>query len=244
MKKTPAIYSILLLTSTLLLTLVSQPAMADDSEWFIAAKASLGEDTIDNISDGGTIGTGMLIGNDIDGQIVDDEVDDYTAGLGFAVGKRMGNWTIEGEYVYRYRTDWDIAAPTPAIQTITNVFSDVETQTLLVNLIRRGAINQNWSWEAGIGVGVALQSIDADYIERATLTNPEFRVSDNESDTEFTYNILAGVTRDLGGPWTFNLRYRYIDLGELEAGPFPTRPARVSADHMAHELQFSFEFEL
>ena len=72
----------------------------------------------------------------------------------------------------------------------------------------------------------------------------EQRFSDDSSDTEFTYNVIAGVTRAMRGPWTFNLRYRYIDLGELEAGPFPQRAARVSADHMAHELQFAFEFEL
>jgi len=102
-------------TLILLLTLVPGVAIADDGEWFVGLKASLGEDTIDSISAGGTIGTGMMIGNEIDGQIADDEVDDYTAGVGFSAGRRFGNWTVEGEYIYRYRTDWDIAASTPSI---------------------------------------------------------------------------------------------------------------------------------
>ena len=216
---------------------------ASNHEWFAAVKLSLGEATVDGISHGGTIGTGALINGEIDGQIEDEKIYDYTAGFGFAVGKRVGNWTYEAEYVNRYRTDWDVASTTPSIQTITNVFSDTKTQTLMLNIIRRGVISRDWSWELGAGVGLIVNDIEASYIERATGLNPEMKFSDDSRETDFTYNVLAGVTRDLGGPWALNIRYRYIGLGELKTGPFPSRTARLSADHTSHEIQFALERE-
>ena len=218
-----------------------KPTLADDSQWFAAAKLSLGLVNITDISHGGTIGTGLPTGNFIDGQIQDRETDDYTAGIGGSVGKRWGNWTLEAEYIYRYRSDWDIAAPTPSIATVTNVFNDVETHTLLINLLRRGVINQHWSWEVGAGVGAINHRIESSLIERATATVPENRFSDDEAQLDFTYNLLVGVTRELKGPWTLNLRYRYIDFGDLEAGPYPLRTAQVSAQSDAHEIQFALE---
>lgn len=225
------------------LLLCSLTANASDAEWYGAIKASISEDTIDSISQRG-IGTGAPIGGEIDGALKDREVDDYTAGLGVSLGRRMGYWSLELEYIYRYRTDWDVVTTTPSINTITNVFSDVETNSLMLNLARRGSISQYWSWELGAGIGLVSKDLDSDYIERETPTDPERRFSDNSSERDFSYSVFAGITRDLGNPWTFNLRARYIDLGELEAGPFPNRAAKVSADQSAVELQFSLERDL
>ena len=211
-----------------------------DHRWYAAVKASLGDVTLSDIETR-NIGTGQLIGGIIDGQLEDDEIDDYTAGLGVAIGKRMGNWAIEGELVWRYRTDWDIVTSTPSIETITNVFSNVETTSLLVNAIRRGSLSRNWSWEVGAGIGVVTNNVESEYLERATLTNPQLQFKDDSRHTDFSYNILAGVTRGMSGPGTFNIRYRYIDLGDLETGPFPTRPGSASAEQTAHEIQFSLE---
>ncbi len=234
----------LLLTSFLFMT--ASPAWSqNDIEWFVGLNASLGEDTIDGISHGGSIGTGAVIGGQTDGAIRDDEIDDYTAGIGITVGRRSGNWNIAAEFIYRYRTDFDTEVSTPSIQTITNIFADVETSTLLLNASRRGVINRNWSWELGAGAGFVRTNIDADYIEREIPgVSPELRFNDSPTDTEFAYNVFAGVTRDLGGPWTMNLRYRYIDMGDLEAGPFPGRPGRIEAEHTAQEMILSFERDL
>ncbi len=102
-------------------------------------------------------------------------------------------------------------------------------------------INQHWSWEAGAGIGVTLKYLDAEYIERANATNPQQLFKDTSSSAEFSYNLFVGITRDLGGPWTLNSRLRYIDLGELEIGPFPGRPGQASADHSAVAIQFALE---
>ena len=222
--------------------IASESRLTSEGRWYTAVKASLGDVTIDDISHFGTIGTGLRIGNDLDGRIKDRQTSDYTTGIGVAVGRRLGDhWTLEGELVWRYRTDWDISATTPSIETITNVFSDVSTTTVVINAIRRGAINQHWSWEIGAGVGVVYNDIAASYLERATPSVPEFKVRDNATETGFTFNVLGGVVRDLPGAWSLNIRWRYVELGDLSAGPFATRPARVSAEHSAHEVQFSVE---
>ena len=228
--------------SACVLVFSAAPASAKtDAEWFGAVKASIGEVTIDSISTNG-IGTGATIGGIVDGTLEDDEVDDYTAGLGFAFGRRFGYWQIEGEYVWRYRTDWDIVAATPSIQTITNIFSNVETNSLLLNLTRRGPINEHWSWEMGAGIGWVTNDIESDYVEREVPgIRAELKVKDDDSTSDFSYNVFGGVTRELGGPWTLNLRMRYIDLGELETGPFPSRAARASADHTSIEMMFTLE---
>lgn len=228
----------------MLFLIAPSTVQANDSEWFAALKASLSSATMDQVSHHATIGTGTIIDNELDGQIRDTETHDYSTGVGFSVGKRIGNWTFEGEYFYRYRTDWDVVTTTPSIQTITNVFSDVETHTVLLNIVRRGAISQHWSWEVGAGIGLVANNIAASYIERATATVPEIKFNNDVSETSFTYNALAGVSHDLGGRWTLNIRYRYIDLGELSTGLLPQRAARVSADLAAHEIQFGLEMEL
>ena len=228
--------------SLLLLLITYSPTVlgATDARWYGALKASISEDTIDSIKVQG-IGTGMLISGQVDGALEDDEVEDYTAGIGFAVGRRMGFWNIEVEYVYGYRTDWDVVTSTPSIQTITNVFNNVETNTVMLNFARRGPISQDWSWEAGAGLGLTFESLDSDYIERETVNTQEQKFSASSDETEFTYAVFAGLTRDLGGPWTFSTRLRYIDMGKLNAGPFPNRPGRARANHSAIELQFSLE---
>ena len=187
------------------------------------------------------IGTGAVIGGQIDGALEDDEIDDHTAGVGIAIGRRIGYWNIEAEFIYRYRTDWDIVTSTPSIQTITNVFTNVETNSLMLNIARRGSISQYWSWEVGAGIGIVDKELDSEYIERATPTTPEAKFKNSSSDTDFSYAAFIGITRDLGGPWTFNSRLRYIDLGELDAGPFPNRTARVDGKHTALEWQFTLE---
>lgn len=218
---------------------------ASDAEWFTSINASFGLATVDNITHRGSIGAGLPIGNDIDGAIKDRETNDFTAGVGLAFGRRMGYWNVSAEYIWRYRTDWDVVVATPSIQTITNVFSNVKSSTLMLNAARRGPISQFWSWELGAGIGLVRNSLESEYIERAVPgVTPEQKFRDNSSDTEFSYNVFAGITRDLGGPWTLNIRYRYIDLGELTAGPFPDRNAKVYGDHSSQELQFSLEWDL
>ncbi len=225
-----------------MLTALAGAARADDGGWRAAFKVSLGEVVIDKMSHGGTIGTGAPLDGFIDGQLEDTRIDDYTAGIGASLARPFGAWTLEGELIWRYRTDWDMVAPTPSLDTVTNVFGNVQTTSVLVNLTRTGRLTERWDWELGAGVGLVRNDIEADYVEREVPgVRPEYKVEDDASETEASFNILAGVRRQLNNGWQINVRLRYVDLGDLSAGPFPDRAVEVSAEHRSTELQFSFE---
>ncbi|XOV84844.1 MAG: hypothetical protein ACFHXK_06910 [bacterium] len=238
----------ILLCCSLVIMLITHPASADTAatgteQWFVGVTGSIGEVDIDDIS--ANIGTGVVIGGERDGQIEDTSLEDYTAGFGFSVGKRLGYWQLATQYIYRYRTDWDVVAATPAIQSITNIFTNVETHTLLINVARRGVITRHWSWELGGGLGYVHHRMDSEYIEREVPGVRGERVfKDQRRNGGFSYNLFAGLVRDLGRHWTLNLRTGYVDMAELKAGSFPERPVRLSADQRAVELQFTIERNL
>ena len=213
--------------------------------WYVSGKILGGFATVDDITDKGSIGTGQPINGINDGDILESDFDDYVYSFGFSVGQHIGYWAVEAELTWRYRSDWDITAPTPAIQTITNVFTNIETTTLLLNAIRRGPINEHWSWEVGAGIGIAHNVLESDYIEREVPgVTPEMVFKDTSKSNEFTWNALVGVTRELGGPWTLNVRYRYIDFGDLKVGPYPMRNSSVYGTWSSHEVLFSLERDL
>ncbi len=238
----------ILLCCSLATTLLTGTASADTGasgtkQWFVGITSSIGEVKIENIS--ANIGTGVVINGERDGQIEDTEIDDYTAGFGFSAGRRIGYWQVAAQYIYRYRTDWDVVAATPAIQTITNIFTNVETHTLLINAARRGSITQHWSWEFGAGMGYVHHRMDSEYIEREVPgVRGEQVFKDQRRNGGFSYNLFAGVSREFGRNWTLNIRTSYIDMAELKAGSFPERPVRLSADQKAVELQLSIERNL
>ena len=157
---------------------------------------SAGRATIDRIDHEGTIGTGQLINGLIDGALEDTSITDTVAGIGVSASRDLGTWFVEGEVIWRYRTDWDIAAPTPSINTVTNVFSNVGTWSALVNAGRHGTLGNHWRWQAGAGVGVALNDVDSEYIERAVpgvSGKRIFKASRNE--VEPAWNVFASVRR-------------------------------------------------
>ena len=218
---------------------------ANAEDWYLAGRVSAGLALMQDITHKGTIGTGAPVGNDFDGSLADEDIDDATAGIGFALGRRFGNWDIEAEFVWRYRTDWDIAATTYSLSTITNVFTNVETSTLLLNATRHIPINVNWAWEVGAGLGIVVNDLEGEYLERAVPgISPEMVFKDSESATDFSWNAIVGISRKLGEAWSVDLRYRYIDLGDLHVGPFTPRLGEVFADYSSHELTLSFKRRL
>ncbi len=213
-------------------------ARADD--WFVGVHTGVGIANFDNIDDSGTIGTGEMIGDDIDGDVPSDEEDEGVAYVGISVGRTFGAWAIETDLSWRYRADWDVSIPTPSIGSITNVQTDVETTSLLLNLTRSQPLRGRWSWQMGGGIGVAFQDLSSKYVERAVPgVRPREAFRDHEDSAEFAWNLMLGVAGDLSERWRFHATYRYVDLGEVAVGPYRERDAELEADHRAHELTFS-----
>ena len=216
---------------------------ARSADWQLALKLNAGFAEMADVTHRGTLGTGERIGIDVDGELKKRRTEDATAGAGFGIGRKAGDWLLEAEYVWRYRTDWDATAPTPTIGSITNLFTNVQTQTWMLNAARIGGFSPRWGWEAGVGAGVVLNRMQSDHIERAVSgVRRERRVERTNTRTRLAWNAFAGVNRSIGGqrrPWRMGLRYRYIALGKLHAGPFDGRAAELWADHGAHELQLA-----
>ncbi len=232
-------------TALLVALLVTLPNLANAEDWYLAGRLSTGLALLEDITHKGTIGTGAPVGNDFDGSLADGDIDDLTGGIGIALGRSTGNWDIEAEFIWRYRTDWDIAVRTYSLQAITNVFTNVATSTLLLNATRRIPINVHWSWEVGAGIGLVANDQEGKYIERGVPgITPQRVFKDETNSTDFSWNAILGVSRKLGESWALSLRYRYIDLGDLHIGPFPSRTGEVFADHTSHELMLSFERRL
>lgn len=211
---------------------------AEGKDWQAAVKLNADFAVMSGITHRGTLGTGERIGIDIDGELKQRRTKDVTAGAGAGISRRFGPWLLEAEFVWRYRTDWDATAPTPTIQAITNIFTNAQTSTLMLNAGRSEPFGTHWLWEAGLGAGAVWNRMRSDYIERAVFgVRPERRFERSDTKTSVAWNLFAGVSRAVGQRWRLGLRYRYIDLGNLRAGPFETRPVILRADHRAHELQ-------
>ncbi|MCR9276665.1 MAG: porin family protein [Pseudomonadaceae bacterium] len=233
----------LLLTCIALSSHLNSQAYA--AEAFFSPRVTLGFATIDNITSKGSIGTGEQIGAFTDGQIRERNIDDITAGFGAAWGWRFDEWQIDLEGIWRYRTDWDVAIPSPSIRTVTNIFSDVQTTSLMLNLSRRVDLSPRWQAEVTAGFGVALNRIDSSYIERERPgEQPEqtFRSGRNEIDTAWTAGV--SFSRAISERWRARFGYRFIELGDLRAGSWSPRAGRLYAEHNAQEVVFSIEREL
>ena len=56
---------------------------------YVAAKISGGYATMEDITDKGSIGTGLPVNGIIDGNVAEEDFDDYVYGLGFSIGRRI-----------------------------------------------------------------------------------------------------------------------------------------------------------
>ena len=227
------------------LLLLNCSATLADSPWRARINLSVGDVVIANTSHGNTLGSGEVINGFEDGRLSQTRMGDYTWGLGFSIARPFGRWNVESELLWRYRTDWDMMAPSPRINTVTNVFGNVATTSMLINVTRTGSLTAGWEWELGAGAGLVYNNIDAEFLEREVPgVSPEFKVTSRRGKTSASFSAIVGLQRQLNNGWRVLGRLRYIDLGKLETGPFPDRAVRVEADHRSTELQFSLERRL
>ncbi len=216
---------------------------AEGLTWYTGIETSVGRMFMDDNTHGGSIGTGQTIGGIVDGALVETDVYDWSNGLAATIGIETGPWRLELEGIWRYRSDWDLSVITPSICTVTNVFTNLGTTTLMANGMRRGSLGANWSWETGAGIGILRKKLDAEYIERAqSRAQPDLVFESNKTAHDFAWQVFAGLAWQFGDNWALHSRYRFIDLGDLEAGSFPGRAAEVSGDLASHELTLGFQY--
>jgi opacity protein-like surface antigen len=228
---------------TYALLVLAMTTNAAELTWYTGFETSVGRMLMDDNSHDDSIGTGQSINGIVDGALVERDVRDWSNGLGLSFGVESGGWRVEAEGIWRYRSDWDLSAITPSIGTVINVFTNLGTTTLMFNGMRQGQLAGNWYWEAGAGIGVVRKKFAAEYIERAqSRAQPDFIVERNKTAHDFAWQVFAGLAWQFGDHWALHSRYRFMDLGDLEAGPFPGRAARVNGDLASHELTIGFQY--
>lgn len=232
--------------SALLLLLLPMLVTASDLSWYIAGRTSIGRMVMKNADHDGSVGTGVLIQGVTDGEFLETTKRDYSNGIGGAVGFDRGSWRFESELLWRYRSDWDLTAPTPSTGKVTLFRTNYGTTTLFLNAMRRGAIARQWSWEAGAGIGLIRKVYESEFYLRGEQRDlpTDIQVKDRSTETDFGWQLLAGIRWQFGERWSAHLRYRHADFGDLHAGPFGQRSERVEADLDTHEATLGFERSL
>ena len=232
--------------SALLLLLLPMLVTASDLSWYIAGRTSIGRMVMKSADHDVSVGTGALIQGVTDGEFLETTKRDYSNGIGVAVGLDHGAWRFESELLWRYRSDWDLTAPTPSTGKVTLFRTNYGTTTLFLNAMRRGALGGQWSWEAGAGIGLVRKVYESEFNLRGEQRGlpSDILVKDRSSETDFGWLLLAGIRWQFGERWSAHLRYRHADFGDLHAGPYRQRSERVSAELDAHEATLGFERSL
>ena len=219
---------------------------AADVEWYVGGRTSLGRMLMEDARHGDSVGSGQVIGNIGDGAFVDTDARDYSNGIGIAAGLELDRWSLEAELLWRYRSDWDLAAPTPSRGVVSLFRTNYGTTTLFFNGMRRGALGARWHWEAGLGAGLVRKVFDSEFIERGEVRDlpDELVIEDSRTEVDVGWQLLAGLTRSIGERWRLHMRYRYADFGALKAGPYDQRNEHVSGDLQVHEVTLGFDRHL
>lgn len=209
------------------------------NNWVVYIEPIYGTAIIDQIRGEG-IGTGETIIGIIDGRLREGRLDDGVAGLGLRVERDFDKWHIGAALAWRYRTDWDLTARTPSIQSITNVFSDVETRTVTIELGRHWWRGKN-RLAIDVGAGLVRNRIESEYLEREVPgVRGQLRFEAKETPRDFAWNVALSWHRNLNDRWQLGARYRYSNLGDFSTGDFIQRDAQLSARHRSHDVVLSF----
>jgi outer membrane autotransporter protein len=113
-----------------------------------------------------------------------------------------------------------------------NVFFDINTGTQFTPYV-------------GGGLGVAIIDTDGNY-KVTEDGNTLFDNSASNSETNFAFNLAAGVGYDVSDNFTLDLGYRYADFGEGETGnviDVSNVSLKGEARIVAHEVLFGLRYE-
>lgn len=240
------VFWLLCRSAVVLLTLGATTAHADepagsrpaDSAWAIYFEPFYGTAIIDKIR-GSQIGTGQMLEGVIDGDLREGRLDDGVAGLGLRIERDIGHWHTGLDLAWRYRTDWDLTARTPSIQSITNVFSDVETRSAMLLAGRHWQFGKR-KLALDAAVGLVRNRIESEYLERAVPgIRPQLRFEAKETPKDVAWAVTLSWHRQVGRHWLLGTRYRYSNLGDFSTGDFVDRPAQLSARHRSHDVVVS-----
>ncbi|MCH8036567.1 MAG: porin family protein [Proteobacteria bacterium] len=152
-----------------------------------------------------------------------------SAALGF--DWRRYNVPLRTELEYRYRYHFDIETRSRS----TNTFYDTSTRvmhTVQANIAYELALLDDLDWLVGGGIGWNRSSTTTNRVDTATNVG----VSEDAINNALTWHLDVGLNWRFAEQWSVEAMYRYVDLGELDIGPFATGDSVHFDESFAHEL--------
>lgn len=229
-------------------------ASAQDSGVYIKAQAGYGVITDSDIT------AGPAAANSIQGDVAGQGSLAYGLGLGYD----FGNWRVELDGT-QFQTDLGSIGGQPSSA------AKIRTSALMLNALYDFSDFGSWEPYVGVGVGLARGTTSlaaSDFLnDTATVlvSNPACvsaavgpttarSCSANDSDTNFAWNLIAGLGYNITDNLTWDTNYRYVDMGDFSVdGTFTeqTGPAGVPIvgslnstveDVSAHVLMTGFRY--
>lgn len=220
----------------LLLLALAVPAQAFDmTGFYVAGKAGasfMTADSISNTTNGAAFDAGKT------------SEDDTVGAFGVAVGlnhKPLMGCPIRTEIEYMYRSPFtyktDQAFVTPGVQNSGE--GGLTSQTLLFNLFWDITTWNDLTPYVGGGLGAAFHHTES----RITASGFGMTASGTkkQDNTDFAWQLGAGVGYNLTKNWKVDLGYRYMDMGEAEWGDKDI--AHLTGDIAAHEVLLGIRYE-
>lgn len=169
------------------------------------------------------------------GPLVDKKSSDLVGGGGGVIGYRW-DWLplrTEMEIGYRVRMDWDFrSSSTPAIGYENNV----DSTTVLFNVLGEYRNKSDFTPFFGGTIGWARNHSSVD---RTVLASNTITTSQSNTVNDFAWGVMLGLDWAITANWHAELAYRYLDLGSVSTGRFPTGDQVTGDSYVAHDLVLS-----
>ena len=137
---------------------------------------------------------------------------------------------IRTEVAYQHRFRFDYDTRLTGAQTI-GFEDNVRSDSLLFSAAYDFGLFGNVGAYVGVGVG---WTRNVSQMEREILGNGiELRT---DVSNAFTWMLMTGFTVPLAPKWTFEVGYRYIDLGRVESGPFSSGTVIEADSYVSHDV--------
>ena len=167
--------------------------------------------------------------------LADDQIES-TIASSFALGFDWRRYQVpirtELEYRYRYHFEFETRASTnPPF----SIFYDSSTRvmhTVQANVAYELTLLDDLDWLVGGGLGWNRSSTNTSRLN----TETQARVDEDAINNAFTWHLDTGLNWRFAEQWSFEAMYRYVDLGELDIGPFATGDSVHFGESFSHEL--------
>lgn len=238
---------VLALAATLSLPVLAQ---AEQVGVYVAPKFLFSQQIIDSpqmddsyVSSGHSSSTGYVLGND---------KSDSTWGGGLAIGYDFNprfDVPIRAELEYAVRSQSKVSWSGDSLGDTDSTKMKFDVQTLFVNLYYDIKTSTAFTPYFGAGLGMAFIKGKSDLSINYGPGAPTFSGSASKSQTNFAWNVGAGVAYAITDNWDLDLGYRYVDMGEVKTGGITYQDSFGSsetytgkADLRAHEVMLGIRY--